>query len=108
MIISDLLLDSQDYYFSTDYRTNGDTDYQGNTTTKKVYANDYKYLHIRSWLDITFYNTAFSTFEKVIIAQTEVDNSTNQGLNGMTIQTIGYSCLLNTKWKHIIQTRTHM
>ena len=74
LIIADLIVDSQDYYYSDSSRS-GDTDYQGNTTTGKVYANNYMYSYIRSWLNETFYTTAFNTLEKEIIETTIVDNS---------------------------------
>ena len=69
LIISDLILDSQYYY------SNNIVDYQGNIATGMVYANNYMYSHIRSWLNETFYKTAFSTLEKEIIETTTVDNS---------------------------------
>ena len=74
LIISDLILDSQDYYYSRLSRSVA-TDYQGNTENGTIYINNYMYSHIRSWLNITFYETAFSTLEKEIIETTEVDNS---------------------------------
>ena len=74
LIVSDLILDSQDYYYSASSRS-GATDYQGNPTTDTVNANNYMYSHIRSWLNETFYETAFSTLEKEIIETTTVDNS---------------------------------
>ena len=74
LITSDLILDSQDYYYTSSSRS-GATDYQGNSTTDNVYANNYMYSHIRSWLNTTFYDTAFSTLEKQIIETTIVDNS---------------------------------
>ncbi len=64
--MADLLLDSQDYYYSTSNRTIEST---------TVYANNYEYSHIRSWLYDNFDNTAFSTEEKARIQTTTVDNS---------------------------------
>lgn len=61
-----LVLDSQDYHYSTSNRTIG-----GST----VYANNYKESHIRSWLNDNFYNTAFTAAEKARIQTTTVDNS---------------------------------
>jgi hypothetical protein len=63
--MADLLIDSQDYYYSTATRTIDST----------VYPNNYQYSHIRSWLNDNFYNTAFSTEEKALIQTTTVDNS---------------------------------
>ncbi len=65
-LIADLVLDSQDYHYSSSNRTIG-----GST----VYASNYKESHIRSWLNDTFYNTAFTAAEKARIQTTTVDNS---------------------------------
>ena len=65
-LMADLVLDSQDYHYSTSNRTIG-----GST----VYANNYKESHIRSWLNDNFYNTAFTAAEKARIQTTTVDNS---------------------------------
>ena len=65
-LMADLVLDSQDYHYSTSNRTIG-----GST----VYPNNYKESHIRSWLNDNFYNTAFNTEEKARIQTTNVDNS---------------------------------
>ena len=74
LIISDLLLDSQDYNY-TDQERYGAVDYQGNKTNNTIHANNYMYSHIRSWLNLTFYETAFNELEKEIIETTTVDNS---------------------------------
>jgi hypothetical protein len=65
-LMADLVLDSQDYHYSTSNRT-----IDGST----VYANNYKESHIRSWLNDNFYNTAFTAAEKARIQTTTVDNS---------------------------------
>jgi uncharacterized repeat protein (TIGR02543 family) len=65
-LMADLVLDSQDYHYSTSNRTIG-----GST----VWANNYKESHIRSWLNDNFYNTAFTAEEKARIQTTTVDNS---------------------------------
>ena len=65
-LMANLVLDSQDYHYSTSARTIG-----GST----VYSNNYKESHIRSWLNDNFYNTAFNTEEKARIQTTTVDNS---------------------------------
>jgi hypothetical protein len=64
--MADLVLDSQDYHYSTSNRT-----IDGST----VDANNYKESHIRSWLNDNFYNTAFNNEEKARILTTTVDNS---------------------------------
>lgn len=65
-LMANLVLDSQDYHYSTSTRTIG-----GST----VYSNNYKESHIRSWLNDNFYNTAFTTAEQARIQTTTVDNS---------------------------------
>ena len=65
-LMADLILDSQDYHYSSRARTIG-----GST----VYANNYEHSHIRSWLNDNFYNTAFTAEEKARIQTTTVDNS---------------------------------
>ena len=74
LIISDLILDSQDYNYTAELR-NEAVDYQGNTTTSIVLCNNYMYSHIRNWLNEAFYETSFSILEKQIIETTIVDNS---------------------------------
>ncbi|MBQ7307024.1 MAG: hypothetical protein IJW82_00675, partial [Clostridia bacterium] len=65
-IVCNMILDSQDFNYIDNSRTiNGST----------VYASNYEYSHIRSWLNDTFYNTAFNNLEKAIIQTTLVDNS---------------------------------
>lgn len=65
-LMAELVLDSQDYHYSTSTRTIG-----GST----IYSNNYQESHIRAWLNDNFYNTAFSNEEKTIIQTTVVDNS---------------------------------
>lgn len=60
------ILDAQDIYPSMSNRTVGPT---------TIYPNNYEYSHIRSWLNDSFYNTAFTSVEKVRIQTTTVDNS---------------------------------
>ncbi len=74
LIISELLLDSQDFNYTFDQRSNI-SDYQNTASTGTIYSNNYMYSHIRSWLNTTFYDTAFDTLEKQIIETTLVDNS---------------------------------
>ena len=74
LIVSDLILDSQDYNYTYGKRSKA-TDYQGNSTKGNIYANNYMYSHIRSWLNETFYETAFNSLERIIIETTTVDNS---------------------------------
>ncbi|MDY4819576.1 MAG: InlB B-repeat-containing protein [Bacilli bacterium] len=64
-IISSVLLDAHGYYNSTSERTIDD---------QTVYANNYKYSDIRTWLNEDFYNSAFA-LENSHIQTTTVDNS---------------------------------
>ena len=65
-LMADLILDSRDYYSSESDRTIDEL---------TVYANNYEYSHIRSWLNDSFYSTAFTNEEKARIQTTMVDNS---------------------------------
>lgn len=68
LIIADLVLDSQDYYWGDSMDShfhNGETGY----------SNNYKLSHIRQWLNDTFYNTVFTNSQKTIILTTTVNNS---------------------------------
>ena len=66
IVLSKSIIDSQQYYNNTDNRTiNGAT----------VYPNNYEHSDIRTWLNNTFYNTAFGTSEKNAIVATTLDNS---------------------------------
>ena len=65
-ILAELILDSQDYNYTSNSRT---------INNKTVYANNYAYSRIRAWLNDNFYNTAFNDYEKAIINTIEVDNS---------------------------------
>ena len=58
LILCDMIIDSQDF------------DYENGT-----YSNNYERSTIRSWLNDTFYNTAFNESQKEIILTTTVDNS---------------------------------
>ena len=57
-LVADLILDSQQY------------DYEDGS-----YSNNYAESTIRSWLNETFYNTAFNELQQSIIQTVEVDNS---------------------------------
>ncbi len=66
LILCEMIIDSQEYYDNSSTRTiNGST----------VYANNYAYSNIRTFLNETFYNTAFTSLQKELILLTEVDNS---------------------------------
>jgi hypothetical protein len=65
-LMADIIIDAYDYYYSANDRSNGE---------ETIYANNYEYSHIRSWLNDTFYNTAFNMDEMARIQITDVDNS---------------------------------
>ncbi|MBR2480379.1 MAG: hypothetical protein IKB56_03630, partial [Clostridia bacterium] len=67
LILSELILDSQEFYPSTNSRTE-------NGTT--IYANNWEYSTIRKWLNETFYNVAFKDLQKKLIVATELTNDT--------------------------------
>ena len=66
-LFANIALDAQDYFY--DYTLTRTID------GKTVYANNYEYSTIRSWLNDNFYNTAFTKEEQQIILDTLVDNS---------------------------------
>ncbi|MBR2481093.1 MAG: hypothetical protein IKB56_07315, partial [Clostridia bacterium] len=67
LILAELILDSQEFYPSTNSRTE-------NGTT--IYANNWEYSTIRKWLNETFYNVAFNDLQKALIVATELNNKT--------------------------------
>ena len=82
-LMADLVLDSQDYHYSTSNRTIG-----GST----VYPNNYEHSHIRSWLNDTFYNTAFNAAEKARILTTTVEQCCSTGYINPYLQTPAIRC----------------
>lgn len=66
-ILSDVLLDAHCFHSSTEDRT---------IDEKTIYANNYKYSDIRTWLNDDFYNSAFA-LGNAHIKLTTVDNSIN-------------------------------
>lgn len=71
-LLADMAIDSQNYYISTSSR-----EIDGET----VYPNNYEYSAIRTWLNDTFYNTAFDDSQKKKILTTTVDNSVTSAGN---------------------------
>lgn len=61
--MADLVLDAQDYYYELANRQ------KGNET---IYANNYVESHIRAWLNETFYQTAFNSYQQSLIEVTAV------------------------------------
>lgn len=65
LLISDLILDHQDYYHNEKERIiNG----------VKIYSNNWEYSNIRKWLNNNFYNQAFNELEKEMIVEKFIDN----------------------------------
>lgn len=65
-LVSNLILDCQDFNpFTVARNINGNT----------VYANNYEYSSIRTWLNSKFYNVSFDSEQKSRILTTLVDNS---------------------------------
>lgn len=74
LVVSDLIIDAQEYNYRTDTHK-GDKDYKGETTEEFIRANNYMFSHVRSFLNTTFYQDAFSVTEQAKILLTTVDNS---------------------------------
>lgn len=66
LVFCEMIIDSQDYYSSTSSRT---------IDGVKVYPSNYAYSNIRTFLNETFYSTAFSMIQSELILLTDVDNS---------------------------------
>jgi hypothetical protein len=84
LIITNILLDSQDYYTNSSYEPfshNGGTGY----------ANNYELSNIRKWLNDNFYNTAFNELQKSLIETTKVDNSAASTVNNNGPSTANWS-----------------
>ena len=70
------VLDVTNYYHSVDKRSSA-TDYQGNTVTQEILPNNYKYSDMRTFLNTTFYNLAFSKDEQDKVQTYTVKNPTD-------------------------------
>ncbi len=66
VVLSKSTIDAQEYY---------DNYYERTIDGKTIYPNNYEYSNIRTWLNETFYNTAFTSTEKTAIVATTLDNS---------------------------------
>ncbi len=69
LIMSDMILDSQQYYHSND------EDRFIEVEPYFIQPNNYKESEIRAWLNDNFYNTAFDNLCKEYVVCSEVDNS---------------------------------
>lgn len=78
-LLADMAIDSQNYYISTSSRKIG-----GQT----ISANNYEHSAIHTWLNDTFYNTAFNDSQKERILPTMVDNSMTSAGNSSN----SYAC----------------
>ncbi len=72
LIFASFTLDSQDFEHTKSLREEA-SDYVGNTLND-VNPNNYMYSYIRSWLNTSFYETAFNDLEKALILNTNVIN----------------------------------
>ena len=84
LIISNLILDSQEYSFTPTYTQ----------AFGKEYSNDYAGSNIRVFLNDIFYNTAFNDLQKNLIEKIEIDNSESS-----TLSSPNYYTCINTKDK---------
>ena len=73
LLMSELLIDSQPY--QTEYAEGEDKEYYLKGANHSVYANNYEHSTIRTWLNDTFYHTAFSDFQRAFFLLNHVDNS---------------------------------
>lgn len=73
LIFCEMAIDSQNFYIVAD-RSERKIIHE-NEVEEIIYENNYLYSTIRTWLNETFYNTAFSAAEKTSIVSTTVNNS---------------------------------
>ena len=79
-LLCEMILDAQSYQseYKQVYSSGTYTYYTTqNNAPSGTYANNYEYSTIRSWLNDTFYNTAFTTLQRNLIQQVTLDNSTS-------------------------------
>ncbi len=91
LIVCDTIVDMQiyqPYYQNTDlgdgnyyYATNEDGEILYDDEGNPVFANNYEYSAIRSWLNNEFYDSTFTEEEKECIITTTVDNSLESTMN---------------------------
>ena len=79
LVIADIILDSQAFlneanYIGVDGKGNSILMNSNEGVPDDTYANNYAYSSIRAWLNDDFYNTAFTSLQKSLIALTNVDN----------------------------------
>lgn len=87
LVLCEMLIDSQAYsntLYWKDLDGDGSYDYDTevfNNSACTVYANDYATSSVRTWLNNTFYNTAFTNAEQSAMTTTALDNSAYPGYN---------------------------
>lgn len=84
LIICLSAIDSQAFNNQVDYQNNKYYN-QNNSTT--YYASDYTHSSIRTWLNNTFYSTAFSSTEQAKLISTSIANKGIYSLTGNTSHT---------------------
>ena len=89
LVIAQLIIDSQAYLNVAEYTGLDDHSNEIDMNTnpgvpENTYANNYEYSSIRAWLNDNFYNTAFTTLQKELIALTNVDNGINSSSTSYT------------------------
>lgn len=73
-LVTDKILDSQQYYAGNHNSATSRSTYD-DKETEKVYDNNYKFSDLRGWLNTTFYTLAFTSDEKNSILESVIDNS---------------------------------
>lgn len=85
LVVCDHIIDAQPFSNTIYYNNSKENDFSGfNDTYYLNYANDYETSSIRSWLNLDFYNSAFTELEKNEIVTTCLDNRSYHTLNGTT------------------------
>ena len=95
VLLSESMIDSQEYYNNKNNRT---------INNKTVYPNNYEYSNIRTWLNNSFQNTAFTASEQKAIVPTALDNSAysdsqyDSNFTTDNIWLLSYSKVLNSDY----------
>lgn len=75
LLVTEKVLDSQQYYRAYNRNSAVNRSSYDNMLYGKVYDNNYSYSDIRGWINVSFYDWAFTSSEKSKISTTTVDNS---------------------------------
>ena len=84
LLMSNVILDSRQYYFD-----NQNLRSEGEST---VYPSNYKESDIRTWLNGTFFDTAFDDYTKAVIPTATVDNSVSSMPSNEDFDRAKYAC----------------